>query len=638
MPRRRTNSSVVLTDHTPLTQNGFRGVFDRGSDEVAPDNYFQATTNTRYQTGSVLTRNGMVLNVTKSNVRRFFVYKRLNETPRFIILDTSGNLFDSLAPGVPIYTDASFADFSMACSNNRAYITPHDRITGIAGKSVLVYQGSGSARLAGGAAPTGFTLTIAETVSSGRIEAGIHLFAIAYITDTGYITAPGPTTWAQITASGGKALDFSTIPIGPAGTVARVLLGTRSIPPTLYNGNQFAYELFFIPNGTINDNTTTVLNGVSFFDAELVDSADYLIDTLSTIPAGVGIGFYNGRMIVWGENANQFTVRVSEKLQPEVFNSISGFVNCDPADAASGIRNCFEHRKSLVICSSTKMLATTDNDSDPSTWTVPTVVDKSVGTECFGVATIQDARGQNVDRVFVADRSGLISFEGYAKRPELTWNIEGLWKQINFAKFDLVQVVDDPTNHQLLVSVPFGAGVVNVNTVFVGDYSEAITVYQTIDEKLIKWTLWTFPSNIVSYSGDIDAVTKLPVYQFALSAGNIYTMKDGLTDDFGNAIISSFKTSFKQAVPGWLNHFGLIHLRVNGTGNLTIRLFPEDSITVVDPPPIAMSLLPGKEFDRKINFLNEKMSIRFRCNQFGERFEISELTLYAKGVYMQRPQ
>src|SRR5690349_24957659 len=92
-----------------------------------------------------------------------------------------------------MWTDASILDFSLVNYSNRAYITIHNRISGLPNKYVLVYQGSGLARLAAGLAPSGYTLGAANSASVGSCEAGYHLFAICGITDTGFITAPGTT-------------------------------------------------------------------------------------------------------------------------------------------------------------------------------------------------------------------------------------------------------------------------------------------------------------------------------------------------------------------------------------------------------------------------------------------------------------
>jgi hypothetical protein len=154
------NLRDLLKDHKPLVQENFKGLYTRGTNDTVPDDYFSDCLNVKFSEGEVLTRDGLISYLTKSNIVRYFTYRRLNETPRLIMLDSSGNLLDSLAPGTPIYTDATFTDFSMVNYNNRAYITPHDRIRGIASKSILVYEGTGNARLAAGTAPSGFSLAV----------------------------------------------------------------------------------------------------------------------------------------------------------------------------------------------------------------------------------------------------------------------------------------------------------------------------------------------------------------------------------------------------------------------------------------------------------------------------------------------
>lgn len=621
-------------DHQPLKQDEFRGLYSRGVSDSTPPDFFLDSQNVKFGEGEVLTREGCSLNITKSGVRRFFVYKRLGETPRFIILDSNGNLFDSLAPGVPIYTDASFVDFSMINYANRAYITPHNRIKGISGKSLLVYEGSGSARLAAGPAPTGFSLIVANSGLAGSVEAGVHIIAVANITSSGFISAPGPEIFTTVLATGGRKLDVSSINVGPSGTVARVLLATKSIPLSLFTGNQYGYELFFVPDGTINDNTTTTAT-IDFYDADLVSSADYLIDNLATIPAGLGLIVYQGRLGLWGEDSHQFTLRLSTVGQPEVFSGVSGFINLDPSDAVSGIKNCAEYRKSLIICTQNRIYTSADNGSDPNTWVVD-VVDKSAGTECFGIATVLDARGSNTDRIWIADRSGLIAYEGYAKRPELSWNIEDIWKRINKAVFNLVQVADDPVNHRIFITLPLDSSAV-VSHMLMADYSKAFTPYGTLDEKQMKWTFWAFPSPAVSIAADLDSVTSYPVLHVALTAGNIYTVKSTLTDDFGNAIDSYVQLALKNVLAGWIHHFGCLKFRVTGTGNMNVLLTGEDGSLPTSVGSIPLSSAPGGEPEKLINFTNEKMSVKLRTSLFGERFVLSQIITYLKPMWAKRP-
>jgi hypothetical protein len=639
-----TASGASSTIHVPLRQEVFRGLYSRGINDIAPDGFFLDCLNTKYITGGVLSRDGVGLQLDTSGhtVVRFFRYRRFSETPRFIYLDSSGNLRDSLFTP-PIWTDASILDFSMTNYNNRVYITPHDRKNGLSNKSVLVYDGSGVARLAGGSPPTGFTLTLANSSVSGNIELGYHFFAVAFVTDTGFITAPGPAVYPSINAPGGQKVDLSGLPLGGANVVARVILATKAVPPSLFTSNQLNYELFFVPSangGLISDNTSTTAS-VSFFDNELLDSADYLIDNLSKIPAGVGIGVYNGRLIVWGEVGNPFTVRASQKLQPESFSSINGFININPANSGDGIRNCFEQRKSLIIATPTKFLATTDNGSDPNTWDVPETVEDSIGTECFGVATISDTKASSSSRIFIATHPGLVSFEGYIKKPELSYNIESVWFRINKAAFNTVQVVDDPTNHLVYVMVPLDSAT-SPDHLLVGDYTESFTPYGTIDPNNIKWSIWQFfegGSILSSIAGDLDDTTKSPVLFFSRDVGNIYITgkNNGLTNDTGAAIDSFVQLNLKTPQRDWVSHFAGIKLRVIGYGNLQISLSGEDSSGAVSVPSIALSSSPGSEPDRIFNFKNEKCSVKLRVSFPDEKFNLSKVTLYAKPLWLRRP-
>jgi len=630
--------------HVPLRQEVFRGLYSRGIQDTAPDGFFTDCLNNKYSTGGVATRDGVALMFDTSGhkVNRFYRYRKASETPRFIYLDDAGNFRDSLFVS-PIWTDASVHDFSMANYNNKVYITPHDKITGVSGKKVLVYDGGGTAREAAGNPPTGFTLTIAASASSGNVEAGYHFFAVAFITDSGFVTAPGPEVYPSFNAPGGRTVDISNIPIGGSSVVARVILATKAIPPSLFSSNQLNYELFFVPsaNGGLLSNNTSTSTSVSFFDNELLESADYLIDNLSSIPAGVGIGVYSGRLIIWGELANPYTVRLSTPGQPENFSDVSGFVNIDPVDSGSGIRTCFEQRKNLIIATPNKFKATTDNGSDPNTWANPEDVDSSMGTECFGIATVIGNKASSSDRIFIATHSGLVSFEGYIKKPELTYNIEDEWARINKAAFNTVQVVDNPTQHQVFISVPLD-NATQPSHLFFGDYTEAFTPYGTLDPSNIKWSIWEFFEGgitINSIIGDIDDTTKGPLLFFSRSVGNIYkTARDnGLTDDTGAAIDSFIKTNLKSPQQGWISHLASLKLRVIGFGNLQISLSGEDDSNAVNLPDLPLSASPGGELDRLADFRNEKCAIKLRTSFPGEYFNLTNLITYMRPIWLRRP-
>ena len=167
-------------------------------------------------------------------------------------------------------------------------------------------------------------------------------------------------------------------------------------------------ECFFVPDGHIADNLTTSLT-VDYYDAQLQRTADYLFENAEEIPAGVGIGLFRGKMIVYGENASPSIIRVSEVGEPEAMNEADGYITVNPGDSGGGIKKCTEYRAQLVICKSMRTYGSQDNGARAAFWEVASV-DMSIGTECHGIGQSLDF-GDNVqDALFIADRAGLRLF------------------------------------------------------------------------------------------------------------------------------------------------------------------------------------------------------------------------------------
>src|SRR5690606_5676024 len=131
------------------------------------------------------------------------------------------------------------------------------------------------------------------------------------------------------TSPGGFKLDLTGIAAGPTGTVARRILVTKAIPT--YDGNQFGYEFFFLPNGRIGDNTTTELLDIDYFDVDLINSADYLFYNRSTIECGLGIAIYNNRAVLWGVPGFEHYAFISKPIEIESFDEEAGIIFLDPS-------------------------------------------------------------------------------------------------------------------------------------------------------------------------------------------------------------------------------------------------------------------------------------------------------------------
>lgn len=623
-----------MEDHSPILLDEFWGHYDRGgtSDDV-PKNYFRDTLNLKFDEGRVDSRDGLSILINKANIIRYFPYKRINENPRYLILDNSGSIFDSLVSLIsPIYTDSGIADFTVVTINNRAYITIHNRINGTSGKYVLVYDGT-TIRNAAGQAPTGFSLGVSTSASAGDVEAGTHLFAVCFETDSGFITPPGPALFTEYTAPGNFQAHITNVPLGPAGTAARRIIATKVIPN--YDGNQFGTEFFFVPDGRIANNTDTTVD-VSFFDDDLISSADYLFDIYDLIPAGLGMIEYAGRIVYWGVPGFEHILLVSNASDPETINQVSGFVTVYPSDNVSNIKGCWENRGVLYIRKVGGTYQVTDNSQDPVTWN-PTRVDDAIGGDIFCASSIIEKIGTSSDFMFIAHISGLYVFAGKYSKPDISYNIKNIWKRINKTKMNLVQIVHHPNKYQIYCVVPLDNSSV-LNYVLYADYTEAITIYGTIDHKKVKWSIWQLPGSLVCISSDYDVSTKDVNILFGMSTGNIYKLDDTVDNDFGNTINSYGACYLADLGDESQYHWGGCKIRARGSGTLNISLTREDEQGLVTPAPFTLTSTPGRALFRQFNYSASKCSIKFGVNNGSDWFSLTRIVLFVNKEFENLPQ
>jgi hypothetical protein len=620
-----------MRDHSGLKITQFNGLFDRGDDEVVPVDHFLSCQNLMFTSRGFETRDGSSLDLTKANIRRIAIFRLVGQAQRLLILDNSGNIYDSTNLTVSILHVVGMTDFSVVSLFNRAYITPHDGITGLAGEKVYVYEGSPTtgARAACGLAPTGFTLGLANSGVSGKVEAGVHAIAACYQTSSGFITGPGG--YATITATGARKLDISTIPLGPSYVTARVLIGTKII--TDFDGNFVSQTWFFIPNGTINNNTATTLT-VDFYDSELLDSADYLLDQLSSIPAGVTINSYKGRLISAGENLNQSLARVSKAGEPEQFDATEGFFSANPGDAGSGIKNIWTHRDALIVQKSQRSYICTGTDDNAVFWHVDEL-DMSVGAEPHSVATILDF-GQTIeDYAVVADRMGLRLFNGSFSGSPLTYDIDDYWKRINKAAFNTVEVCLDPINCVVYVAIPID-GATHPNVILMGDFNSGI------EPDKIKWCPWIFPDSAQSIVVDTNNSTKEPVLKMGFYSGNVYKLDSTQTNDFGTAIdhwteFALLPHETDEGVVDGIYHFAGVSFRARGTGSLDITLRDQDSVHTLTALAYSLTSSPGMDCFRQFNFKGQKCAIKFRHQSINSQIFCTKMTLLATPLWSEVP-
>lgn len=618
-----------MRDHDPKAVKSFSGVYDRGEPESVPLDHFIDSLNVRFLDKGVETREGSSLDLTTAFViKRYAVYKRIGEAARLLLLDGSGNLFDSTNLVTPILTIAAMTDFACQVLFNRAYISPHDGTRGLAGQTVYVYDGT-TCRVAAGLPPSGFTLGITDSALSGSVEVGERLFAVAYETSSGFITAPGPTVFTLHTCPGAKKIDVSAIPVGPAGTVARWILSTQRL--VNYNGNQNDQEYFFVPNGRIGNNVATTLT-VDFFDADLVSSGDFLFDQLSTISAGSFLSTYKGMLIVGGENTADSVFRASVAGQPESHNAVDGFGIVDPGDAGGPLTNAVEYRSQLIITKNARAYVTlaSSDGSGASFWAVDSI-DGSAGAFIHGIAEVREKRTNLVDGILTADPTGLHLFRGTFAEKELTWKIEDIWQRITETAFNKVQVVVDSKLKKIYVSLPLDTATTCTHVLY-GDYSNGL------DSESISWTLWEFP-NTVNSIGIFEETTGKLTMKFALTVNNLYKMNQASTSDFGNAIDSFIKFAlFRAREDESICHFGGVRMRATGNGALQINVQDIDASVNVDCPSLVLSATPGRSLSRIFNVVSEYASPKIRVNSIDEKFRLTRFVMFVKTVWQSRSE
>jgi len=476
-----------VRDHPPFPVEQFWGLFDRDDPEDCPIDHFRECENldTAGFGLGVRTRDGIgpSQNVVAPLGRILRIHNYVMQTGyTYLVLilndDDDGEIYhviNSITVLGPILTIAAMRDFKVVSYNGRAYITPFTSYTattgliekGLQSDFLYVYLGDGTqARKAAGAAPTAGSLTIANDGAQNS-DAGDHLFGVLYETNTGYLTAPSRFTLFN---SNGTGFDFSAIPVSPDSfVVARRLVMTKVIVD--YNGNTTGYQYFFIPDGRIPDNTSTVLANITVFDADLVEDASHLIDNFAEIQAGAAIGLYHDRLVIGATFTDISLAYVSFPGEPEAISQITGLVIV-PLDG-NPITHIQELRDIMYIFKRSKTVGYADNGGEPADWPF-TVVDQAIGCPVHGIATVLDAGGASVDFLIVCSFNGVVLFNGQYVKPELSWKIQGFWFRLQRSDFRLIQIVNSSVVKKLYITLPD-------HKMLEADYS------QGLDPQKIKW-------------------------------------------------------------------------------------------------------------------------------------------------------
>lgn len=315
--------------------------------------------------------------------------------------------------------------------------------------------------------------------TDGFCDLGLHVIGVVYETDTGYLTAPGPTYFAvQTFVNDQKAISVHNIPISPNSYVTkRHLVSTKAL--SLFNGNNvktdFGYQFFFIPGGEIDNNVDTDKT-VSYYDADLLDDASHLIDNFEEIPSGTNLSEYNGRMVLSTPFDYPSILYASAPGEPEAIDQVDGIIEI-PVDG-NPVTMSQQFRGILYPFKRTRTYAVSDNGDVPATWEV-TALDLGIGAPVHGVAQVLDSGGVNIDFLIVCDFSGVMQFNGVYTRPELSWKIADYWLALDRNDFGKIQTLNDSILQRIYICLPN-------KIILYADYSYGL------DPEEIRWYPWSF--------------------------------------------------------------------------------------------------------------------------------------------------
>ena len=485
----------TLRDHQPIVLEEFNGLWQRGGEEAVPHDHFDDCLNIGYIESGFKSRDGINTFVAQNNIIRMYNYK-MQDAESLIMLDTSGNIHHALLDGSStIHTNilqiAAMEDFGFVAIAGRAYISPFEiyldtdgvnKARGLTGEFLYVYLGAGvAARKAAGNPITGSAITVVEGAGAGFYELGFHLFAVVSETDTGYLAAPGPAIFTGFTVlDTTKELDLSGVLVSADPAVTkRHIVATKAI--INYNGDQDGFQFFFVPNGNIDDNTTTGIS-ISAYDIDLLTDASHLIDNFTEIAAGVSLTTYHARLVLTTEFANVSLARLSAPGEPEAISQVDGLIII-PLDGRN-ITIAQEFRDVLYFWKQVRTYGVADNGDAPSSWSVVTI-DQGQGCSIHGIAEVLDSGGVDIDMLLITNFTGALIFNGAYASPELSWKIQDLWLGFDRNLFHRFQIVIDTIDQIVYMTLPD-------QTLLIGDYNRGM------DAKNIRWSPWSTLQKITS--------------------------------------------------------------------------------------------------------------------------------------------
>lgn len=482
---------MAFRDHQPILLDEFNGLWQKGDDESCPrdhspdcENVWSIGQSHMGTRGGVNVHQNVLVPLTDVVREYNFVTQDKNTLLVLTYDGVVGRIFhvvDSTTVYGPILTISGMEDFAFYPYAGRCYISPFKNFIegnnyfqkGLEDEFIYVYKGDGtSARKASGDGLPSSVLTVGNG-AAGHTDAGLHLFGVVGETDTGYLSPP--LGFASFTTGAALSVSFSNIPVFTgAHWTKRHLVATKKI--NNYNGNTTGYTYYFIPDATLNDNTTTSLANQSFYDQDLLEDASHLLENYSELPAVAFLSSYHNRLVGGAIFDDINLTLVSQPGELEAISQLDGFLVFPPD--GNPVTNAQELRDILYVTKKSKTASFVDNGEEPANWPM-SIVDQALGAPVHGIGTVIDSGGTSIDYLIIATFLGVCIFNGRYIDPELSFKINELWKSQEKNNFRYIQIINDPIYKRIYISLPD-------RRLLIGDYSLGMNPMK------IKWWIQRF--------------------------------------------------------------------------------------------------------------------------------------------------
>jgi hypothetical protein len=638
-------------DHPAIVLDIIKGLFARRGVLLPPNGYLVDATNLQFNplptgvesifTNQILrSRESFILEATLTGAltgyRKFHFYNG-----RILYSIDSGILKDFTAGTTIATTGGAGSHHRGLTLNGRFYFTPVTTgggYTGSSGEFIYVYDPSlsATARKIAGTKPGAGMLAAAG--AAGVIEPGKHVYAVSFITNTGFITKPGSHV-ALVTAAASTKTALTVIPTGGSFVVKRRLWMSKVVRE--HDGNLTTVPLFFI--GDINDNVTTTAT-LDAYDSQLISSADPYMDLLEEVPAGAFLTMFDDRLVSCGESANPYIVRISNQNEPEAFDSVDGLREINKYDNAAfgGVTTTRSLRGNLHCWKVDRTYVLKPNGLIPAEWEIE-IIDTTLGASPESISEILGDSNPYNDLLLVGNPSGLYLYDGgYTNQLfPLSYNIEPLWRSNARDPLDYntgMKIRIDPQNFRLYAIMPQYLHSSAESGIFYGDFSDGLSYDK------IKWSIWT-PSFIdIHVYNPLSGIASPTLYALKFTGGKLVKLDQGTIgegedwDATRPAIRASFITCNKEldiihcaGVRGWLVGDG-----VNNNYNFGVKSYfngvaTPNLLSIILPTPMRM-------IEKLFNVQGHMLEISVeKASGVKGYMSLGALMAYVKSVYQEQP-